>query len=59
MKGARTDNNRSWIGTKEKLVSSFILVNGPWYVLTMTVVGENESEILSLIRAIPKETDKV
>jgi hypothetical protein len=28
-------------------------------VLTFTVAGDNESEIMKLIRSVPKETDKV
>lgn len=28
-------------------------------VLTLTVAGENESEIMKLIRSVPKETEKV
>jgi hypothetical protein len=28
-------------------------------VLTVVVAGENESEIMKLIRSVPKETEKV
>ena len=47
-----------WTGTKEKLVRVF---GGEQRlsVLTFTVAGDNESEIMKLVRSVPKETDKV
>jgi hypothetical protein len=47
-----------WTGTKEKLVR---VCGGEQRlsVLTFTVAGDNESEIMKLIRSVPKETDKV
>jgi hypothetical protein len=47
-----------WTGIKEKLVR---ICGGEQRlsVLTITVAGDNESEIMKLIRSVPKETDKV
>jgi hypothetical protein len=47
----------SWIGIREKLVC-VCGVGKRLFVLTMTVIGENESEIMKLIRSVPKETEK-
>jgi hypothetical protein len=54
----RFKDRSSWTGTKEKLVR----IGGGeerLSVLTFIVAGENESEIMKLIRSIPKETEKV
>jgi hypothetical protein len=54
----RFKDRSSWTGIKEKLVR----IGGGeerLSVLTLIVAGENESEIMKLIRSIPKETEKV
>jgi hypothetical protein len=53
-----TDCRRWWTGIKAKQVCQNQL--GPSYLLELTfaVVGDSESEIMKLVRAIPKETGK-
>lgn len=56
---ATANSGRWWTGTKAKQVREFLIpCSDASTFLTEAVVGDNESEILSLLRSIPKETDK-
>jgi arsenate reductase-like glutaredoxin family protein len=57
IKEIQTDIDRLWTGIKEKQVCqhSARARFGGVVSLIITVVGENESEILALLRSIPKE----
>jgi hypothetical protein len=58
--GIRLSGRWWWIGIRARRVSLRLsFLRGVWYTELMeAVAGESESEIMKLIRAIPKETGK-
>jgi hypothetical protein len=56
--GIRLSGRWWWIGIRARRVSLRLLLSrGVWYTELMeAVAGESESEIMKLLRAIPKET---
>ena len=55
---ARSRDHLSLTGIKGRLVSYASIRLRCVYILTAAVVGDDESEIMKLIRSVPKETEK-